>query len=296
MTMSFRPALLVLAAFAAGSALAAPTTGPSRLLTGADLFNLEVASDPQISPDGKTILYARRANDIMADRGLSSIWSIDFASGTQTPLITGPGSHSQARWSPDGTRLAYISSAEDKVGAQLYVRWMKTGATARITGLADTPHAIAWSPDGERIAYTMFVPDESTKLGKAPDKPADAKWAEPLQIIDTVVYRTDEGGYEKPGYEQLFWVPASGGAPTQVTFGALNAGGKVSWSPDGHALVFSANLTKDWQREIVDTEIHEVSIDTLAVRTLTKRKGPDDAPTLSPDARARQVRRSAEDR
>ena len=284
--MSLRPAFLALAAFAAGSALAAPAAGPSRLLTGADLFNLEVASDPQISPDGKTVLYARRANDIMTDRGQSSIWSIDVASGTQAPLVTGPGSHSQPRWSPDGTRLAYISSADDKAGAQLYVRWMKTGATARITGLPDTPHTIAWSPDGERMAYTMFVPDESTKLGKAPDKPADAKWAEPLQIIDTVVYRTDEGGYEKPGYEQLFWVPASGGAPTQLTFGALNAGGKVSWSPDGHALVFSANLTKDWQREIVDTEIHEVSIDTMAVRTLTKRKGPDDAPAISPDGKS----------
>ncbi|MEO7431807.1 MAG: S9 family peptidase [Dokdonella sp.] len=284
--MSIRLSIVILVALAAGQAVAAPAAGPSRTFKGADLFNLEVAADPQISPDGKTIAYARRANDIMTDRTQSSIWSIDVASGMQVPLITGPGSHGQPRWSPDGSRLAYISSADDKAGAQLYVRWMKTGATARITGLADTPHAISWSADGERIAYTMFVPDESTKLGKAPDKPADAKWAEPLQIIDTVVYRTDDGGYEKAGYEQLFWVPASGGAPTQLTFGALNAGGKVSWSPDGHAIVFSANLTKDWQRELVDTEIHEVSIDTLAVRTLTKRKGPDDWPAISPDGKS----------
>lgn len=284
--MSIRPSVVMLVAFAASQAVAAPATGPSRTLTGADLFNLEVAADPQISPDGKTIAYARRANDIMTDRTQSSIWSIDVASGMQIPLITGPGSHSQPRWSPDGSRLAYLSNADDKAGAQLYVRWMKTGATARITGLPDTPHAMAWSGDGERIAYTMFVPDQSTKLGKAPEKPADAKWAEPLQIIDTVVYRTDDGGYAKAGYEQLFWVPASGGAPTQLTFGALNAGGKVSWSPDGHAVVFSANLTRDWQRELVDTEIHEVSVDTLAVRTLTTRKGPDDSPAISPDGKS----------
>jgi dipeptidyl aminopeptidase/acylaminoacyl peptidase len=277
---------VLLAVLPAVPAFAAPPSSPSRVLTGADLFALEVASDPQIAPDGKTIVYARRANDIMTDRTHSSLWSIDVASGRQAPLVTGPGSHGQPRWSPDGSKLAYISSADDKVGAQLYVRWMKTGATARITGLPDTPHALAWSPDGERIAYAMFVPDESSKLGKAPEKPADAKWAEPLQVIDTVVYRTDEGGYAKAGYEQIFWVPAEGGAPTQLTFGARNAGGRVSWSPDGRAVVFSANLSPDWQRDIVNSEVHEVSIDTLAVRTLTHRNGPDASPVVSPDGKS----------
>ena len=286
MTMPIRLFALLLAAFLAGPVFAVPANEPSRVLTGADLFNLEVASDPQIAPDGKTIVYVRRANDIMTDRTRTSVWSIDVASGKQTPLITGPGSHGQPRWSPDGSRLAYISSADDEVGAQLYVRWMKTGATARITGLPDTPSAITWSPDGERIAYAMFIPDEATKLGKAPDKPANAKWAEPLQVIDAVVYRTDEGGYAKPGYEQIFWVPADGGAPTQLTFGARNAGGKLAWSRDGRSVVFSANLSPDWQRDIVNSEVHEVSIDSREVRTLTHRNGPDNAPAVSPDGKS----------
>ncbi len=276
----------LLCAFLWLPALAAPTAGPSRELTGADLFTLEIATDPQIAPGGETILYVRAANDIMTDRTQASIWSIDVATGQQTPLIAGPGSHRRPRWSPDGGKVAYISSADDKAGTQLYVRWIKTGATARITGLPDTPSGITWSPDGQRIAYSMFVPDEGSKLGKAPDKPADAKWAEPLQIIDTVVYRTDERGYRKPGYEQLFWVPADGGAPTQLTFGARNAGGRPSWSPDGRSVIFSANLSPDWQREAVNSEVHEVSIDTLAVRTLTRRNGPDESPAVSPDGRS----------
>ena len=294
--MPIRPFALVLAALLAAPAMiasvmvapvmAAPATGPSRVLTGADLFNLEVATDPQIAPDGKTIVYVRRANDIMTDRTRASIWSIDVASGEQTPLVVGPGSHGEPRWSPDGGKLAYISNDDDKGGAQLYVRWMRTGASARITGLPATPHAITWSPDGKRIAYAMFVPDETTKLGKAPDKPEDAKWADPLQVIDTVVYRTDEGGYSKPGYEQIFWVPADGGAPTQLTFGALNAGGRLSWSSDGRAVLFSANLTKGWQRDLLDDAVHEVSIDDLGVQTLTTRKGPNDQPVVSPDGKS----------
>ena len=285
--MQIRPlTVLVLAAVVSMPLFAKPAEGPTRLFTGADLFNIEAASDPQISPDGRTIAYARLGNDIMTDRMRSSIWLIDVATGTQTPLVTGPGSHGQPRWSPDGSRLAYISSTGDKGGAQLYVRWMKNGAATAITGLPTTPHGIAWSPDGTRIAYTMFVPDEGTKLGKAPEKPEGATWAEPLQVIDTVVYRTDEGGYEKPGYDQVFWVPADGGAPTQLTFGARNAGGRLSWSRDGRAVIFSANLSPDWQRDIVNSEVHEVAIDTRAVHTLTHRNGPDAAPAVSPDGQS----------
>jgi dipeptidyl aminopeptidase/acylaminoacyl peptidase len=281
--MSIRPLAALLAALLATSAIAAPAEHASRVLTGNDLFNLEAASDPQISPDGKTVVYVRRTNDIMTDRARSSIWSIDVATGMQTPLVAGAGSHGQPRWSPDGSRLAYISNDDEKAGAQLYVRWMKTGATARITGLANSPHGIAWSPDGTRIAWSAFVPDDSAHLGKAPDKPEGAKWAEPLQVIDKVVYRTDEGGYEKPGFEQIFWVSAEGGAPIQLTFGAHDAGGKLAWTRDGRAIVFSANLTADAQRDIVDNEVHEVALDTREVRTLTQRKGPDNAPAVSPD-------------
>ncbi|GAA0706494.1 S9 family peptidase [Dokdonella soli] len=285
--MQIRPfTVLLLAVTFAAPAFATPANGPSRVLTGADLFNIEAASDPQISPDGRTVVYARRTNDIMTDRTRSSIWIIDVATGAQTPLVTGPGSHGQARWSPDGSKLAYISSADEKAGAQLHVRWMKTGATARITALPATPHGITWSPDGSRIAYAMFVPDEGAKLGKAPEKPEGAKWAEPLQVIDKVVYRTDEGGYEKPGYEQIFWVPADGGAPTQLTFGARNAGGRLSWSRDGRSVIFSANLSPDWQRDLVNSDVHEVAIDTFDVHTLTHRNGPDNAPAVSPDGQS----------
>ena len=289
--MQIRPIALFLATLLITAVVvtpnqAAPATGPTRTLTGADIFKLESASDPQISPDGKTIVYVRRSNDIMSDRIRSSIWSINVPSGQQTPLITGPGSHGSPRWSPDGSKLAYVSSNGDDGGAQLHVRWMRSGASARITGLPDTPHSLAWSPDGQRIAYAMFVPDATNKLGKAPAKPRGAKWAEPLEVIDSVVYRNDVGGYKKPGYEQIFWVSADGGAPTQLTFGAHNAGGKLSWSADGHAVIFSANLGKDWQRNMLDDSVHAVSIDDLSVRTLTQREGPNQQPTVSPDGKS----------
>lgn len=262
---------------------AAPATGPDRYFTGSDLFNLEVAGDPQVSPDGRTIAYVRRSNDIMTDKARSTIWLVDVASGQQRPLLAGSGSYFSPRWSPDGSRLAYV--AAEGASPQLYERWVAGGESARITDLPDSPGALAWSPDGRRIAYTMFVPDDPTSLGKAPPKPEGAKWAEPLQVIDKVTYRSDDEGYLKPGYYQLFWVPADGGAPTQLTFGATHAGGPVSWTPDGRSILFSANLSKNWEREPVNSEIYRINIDGGTPVALTSRDGPDASPVVSPDGR-----------
>jgi dipeptidyl aminopeptidase/acylaminoacyl peptidase len=278
----------ILAALFAATVLAtparsAPAAGPSRYFTGADLFDLEVATDPQISPDGRTIAYVRKSNDIMTDKARQTIWLVDVASGQQRPLLAGSGSYFSPRWSPDGARLAYV--AADGGAPQLFVRWMNGGESARITGLPDSPDSIVWSPDGRRIAYSMFVPDDGPKLGSAPPKPEGAKWADPLQVIDAVTYRFDGAGYFKPGYQQIFWVPADGGAPAQLTFGPTNAGAQVSWTPDSRSVLFSANLNKNWERDLGESEIYRISIDGGAPVALTRRKGPDGSPAVSPDGR-----------
>src|SRR6185369_6926200 len=103
-------AALFAATCLASPALAAPATGPTRYFTGSDLFNLEVATDPQISPDGRTIAYVRKSNDIMTDKARSTIWLVDVATGQQRPLLAGAGSYFSPRWSPDGSRLAYVAA------------------------------------------------------------------------------------------------------------------------------------------------------------------------------------------
>ena len=231
----WRVALAVLALGTSSAVIAAPANAPNPSFTGGDLFSISVAADPQISPDGRWIAYVRRSNDVMTDRARSTIWLIDAATGDERPLVTGTGSHSSPRWSHDGKRLAYVSTAEGS-SSQLYVRWMDSGQTARITGVAESPQGISWSPDGQRIAYVMNVPDEGPKLGTTPAKPEGAEWAKPLEVIDKVTYRVDGGGYLKPGFDHIFVVDALGGAPRQLTFGAYHDG-NPEWTPDGRAIL-----------------------------------------------------------
>jgi dipeptidyl aminopeptidase/acylaminoacyl peptidase len=278
-----RFAILFAATALATPAIAAPAEGPNPTFSGRDLFDLSAASDPQISPDGRTVAYVRRSADIMTDKARSSIWLINLATGEQRPLVAGNGDHFSPRWSADGRRLAYVSTAEGGT-PQLFVRWMDSGQAVRVTGLPDSPQALAWSPDGRRIAYLMNVPDEGMKLGSAPDKPEGANWAKPLEIIDKVTYRTDEGGYVKPGFDKIFMVDADGGAPRQLTFGAYHDGAP-EWAPDGRAILFSALRKPDWELAGRDSEIYRLDVGSGQLTQLTDRDGPDAAPEVSPDGR-----------
>ncbi len=274
----------LLALFAGASIFATPVLAQEAASTvsrfeGKDIFALQVAADPQISPDGRSVAYVRRQGDIMTDRQKGAIWLVDVTSGRQRPLVEGA---SQPRWSPDGRRLAYVA-ADGKGNAQLFVRWIAEDATVRVTGLPDSPSAISWSPDGKSIAYVMRVPGEPMKLGKAPDKPEGAEWAKPLEVIDRIDYRSDGGGYVEPGYDQVFLVAADGGPSRQLTSGDYQHGGPLSWSPDGRSLLFSAVRKPDWQREVFDPEIYSLDLGSGAIRALTDRRGPDIAPVVSPD-------------
>ena len=275
--------LLAGAALACSPALASAQTATTSAFVGEDLFKLEAAADVAVSPDGKTIAYVRRSADVMNDRVRGSIWLVDAASGQQRPLITGPGSYGAPRWSPDGSRLAYVSG--DEGGAQLWVRWIGSGASARLTNLPDAPETFSWSPDGKTLAYAMRVPAEGLKLGKPPERPEGAKWAEPLEIIDRVTYRNDGHGYVRPGYSHIFLIAAEGGAPRQLTSGNYDHASQLSWTPDGKTIMLSAVRKTNWEREPLDSEIYALDVEGGAIRALTSRYGPDFAPVVSPNGR-----------
>ncbi|MEM7361348.1 MAG: S9 family peptidase, partial [Pseudomonadota bacterium] len=247
-----------------------------------DVFELEVAADPQISPDGSQVVYVRRSNDIMSDRARANLWIVNEDGSEHRPLLSGADSYSSPRWSPDGTRLAYVSSAEGR-GPELYVRWMDTGQTALLSNLKHAPGGITWSNDGQQLAFTMLVDAETGSLATPPAKPEGATWAPGVTVIDELTYRFDGQGYLDPGYTHVFVIPADGGTPRQITSGEFDHDGGLTWSPDNDLIVLSANRNEDWRYRGQNSDLWSVNVQSAEMSQLTTRDGPDYAPTFSLD-------------
>jgi dipeptidyl aminopeptidase/acylaminoacyl peptidase len=261
---------------------------PAKPLAIEDVFNLRLAVDPQISPDGKRVIYVRQFNDIMTDKRHANLWIVNSDGTENRPLTTGNYNDSSPRWSPDGTQIAYISNRDGS--PQIYRRWLDSGQTAKLTSLTTPPAGIAWSPDGKWVSFTAHVPESAKPLIQMPAPPEGAKWAEPAKVIDKLVYRFNGAGYLKPGYTQLFIVPADGGTARQISQGKFQHGGgffgsEAVWTPDGKYLIMSANRHADADTEPLNTEVYEFSVADGAVRALSDRKGPDDTPVVSPDGK-----------
>lgn len=253
------------------------------IFTLENIFDLEYASDPQISPDGNQIVYVRNFMDIMDDRRKSNLWIINADGSRHRPLTSGNANNFSPRWSTDGSKLLYVST--ESSSTELYIRWMDTGHSAKITNLTHSPGGLSWSPDGNMIAFTMFVPKKDKPMVTLPGKPDGAEWANPAKVIEKLKYRADGAGYLEDGYTHVFVVPAEGGTPRQITSGEYNHGGTPQWTPDGEHLIISANRHENWRYEPNNSEIYRVSVDDGSITALTDRKGPDGNPVISPDGK-----------
>ncbi|TDI77877.1 MAG: S9 family peptidase [Bacteroidetes bacterium] len=250
-----------------------------------DVFQLEYSGDPQISPDGNYVIYRRTGFDIMKDRSKGNLWLVSTdGRDIHHKLTSRDSDEGQARWSPNGDRIAFISS--DGEGSEIYVYWTNTGTVARLTQLVNSPSNLAWSPDGRRIAFTMKVNAKPPVLAKMPDKPKGAKWAEEPRITDRLKHEADGKGYLKPGFTHVFTIPSEGGSPRQLTDGPFNHGGSLSWASDGQKIYFSANRNPNWEYEFRNSEVYSIDTGSRLVETLTTRPGPDRSPKVSPDGKS----------
>lgn len=253
-----------------------------------DYLDYETVSNPQISPDGSSVLYSRRRVDKMNDKFVTTLWLMDSDGDNKRQLIKGGG----GKWSPDGSRIAYVGK-DDNGKAQIFVRQMDDGLLSQVTSFEQAPRSFFWSPDGTKIAFVARVPLKDSWSVKLPGKPKGAKWTKDPTIIDTLHYRQDRVGYTNSGFDHIFVVPATGGTPRQLTDGEWNVGFRalgviagaptLSWSPDGKKLAFDGPGKPVENPHWFESHINVITLKSGNIETLTEGRGSFGAPQFSPD-------------
>lgn len=269
--------------------LLAPLLAQDSIFTERKYLDLEGVAAPQISPDGQRIVFSRLWIDAVQDRRASMLWLMDADGGRPRQLLEG----GNARWSPDGSRIAYLAEAGGK--PQLWVRYMDAeGLLVQLTRGNEAPGDFRWSPDGKQLAFTMFVGEPASWNVTLPSAPVGAKWTDPPRLVDRLHYRGDRIGYYESGHTQLFVVSADGGTPRQVTRGHYDVGAKfdglpegagMDWLADGRTIVFDGDDDPDADRHYIVSNLYAVDAVSGVVRRLTATPGFWHAPAVSPDGK-----------
>ncbi len=234
-----------------------------RPLSVVDSMALPVLQDPQLSPDGRSILFVMDAPDWTANRRIGHIHRIAADGTGQVQLTFGERGESSPRWSPDGRRIAFLARRGDDTAAQIYLLDADGGEARRVTAHPTATSDITWAPDGRLLFFTAAVA-----------KSADVK--EKLRLQDDV-YAFEETNFD----QEHLWVTDVEGRSTQITFGdysvtayALSPGGsRVAMTRAPSPLLEHMRLSEAWVMDVNGGN----------ARRLTTNEVAEDAPQLSPD-------------
>jgi dipeptidyl aminopeptidase/acylaminoacyl peptidase len=268
----------------AASLLAATAAVAATPFEPADLYRISMTDNVEVSPDGAHVLFTRMQFDIQTDRRVTEWWlaTVGKTGLDKRLLIGGQAGAGGAVWAPDGKRIAYVALWLGK--PQIWVMDVAEGIGRPVTSGSLAPGGLAWSPDGARIAFTARVEAPAPKVSGMPEKPAGASWAPDPRIITDFSWRTNDGGWIKPGADHLFVVAAAGGAPTQLTKGDSDQiSGAAQWTPDGQALVYSAEVRPGNDRVAGESDLYRISAAGGTPERLTSIDGGEYGAEYSPD-------------
>ncbi len=213
-----------------------------RRITPEDLLRFHLVADPQISPDGGQVVFAKKhAGE--KNEYVTNLWMVATGSGSEPRQFTNGGRDSSPRWSPDGDRIAFIG-ARDKHKPQLFVIGVDGGEAVALTRLpGGSIGTFKWSPDGTSIAMS-FRPQDPKWTQEAKKEREEKGLSDPPRVIDDWWYRLDGDGYFGTQRYGLYLIDATTGEQRKVFSRDTLGWFTFDFAPDSRRLVISANLDR----------------------------------------------------
>ena len=248
---------------------AAPVSAQSRRIELSDLSKIVSVSDPQISPDGKTVVIVVGRPNVEQDRVDRELVQVEIGNGAQHVLTYERKTAGSPRWSPHGDWLAFLvnDGAEKDAKPQIFVLPMRGGEARKITEAPSGVEQFAWRPNGQEIAYvTADEPENKKEIEKHHDA---------FEVGDNDFLQT-----KAPMPSHIWLVPADGGKPRRLTSGTWSLpkvlppgspSSPISWSPDGKLISFTRQEDPHTGHGDERT-IQILAVDSGEIRKVTKHE------------------------
>ncbi len=292
-TKQFLPFIFLLFTFT----VALPQT--KRPLQLEDMFRIQRVSDPQLSPDEKTVAYVVGIVDKAANKTNTDIWLIPAVGGEPKQLTNSPKADRHPRWSPDGKWIAFESNRNGSL--QIYMINVATGESKQVTNIYTEANSAIWSPDGKKLGFvsTVFPEfsdkpyEEANRLNKEKQEARDNSKMKG-RVMTKLLYRHWDSWVDDKR-QHVFIVNIDGTSPRNVTPGDRDAtppsstfstGDDFSFSPDGKEIAITATPVpvreESWS---TNHDILTVNLETGERKQITTNAAADVFPQYSPNGK-----------
>lgn len=250
------------------------------------MMRIRRVSDPQLSPDGKTVAFAVQSVDLAANKKTTQIYSVLLAGG-EPRVLTSEGSNDRPRWSPDSKEIAFVSVRGG--ASQIWLMNADGTGAKQVTKLATEASGVTFFPDGKRVLFVSEVyPDCADEACNARLLKEEQESKSKARTFTSLLYRHwNQWGSKRRSH--LMMASVDGGAVKDLTPGRFDVptfslGGQDGYavSPDGKEVCYVMNGENE-QALSTNSDLWTVSPDGGEPQKITVTAGADVGPVYSPD-------------
>ncbi len=260
-----------------------PANNDRRTITAEDLYRFRLTTACEISPDGEHVVFCVQRVDEEKEKKYTNLWIVATAGGEPRPFTHGDHADTMPRWSPDSTRIAFVSNRDDEDQPQIYTIPFGGGEARQLTDMKGKFGTLEWSPDGQQLLCQFRKKDE-----EAIEREEDEQKKELGVVrrhIQRVFYKLDGEGFLPKERWHIWTIDAQNGEATQLTEGEVYDELDPRWSPDGKQIIFHSNHADDPDLDPDAVDLFTMPAQGGEPRKLKTPIGPKQKPVFSPDGR-----------